>query len=478
MILSKLFTGWDIASSKISKRTNISEVKLVKLSHDFSHHLRKKTLLPNLALGLLLPYTIAMLAVMGVSAIAVYQFFAHTLYEELDQQLANLASAATHSLPNVLSGRISGKDVTQTKTPKTFDNDGDLDIPWQDLRRHHQSVEWFDPKGKRLVSTGDHIPQSPLSKKLQTRQENKIRALTVPVYATELEPRKKSHTIDGYVRVSMATIELEDDLSRLLMGLQIGGGISLILIAGTGWWLTSRSLKPIKKSVRQLQQFTADASHELRSPLAAIRTAAEVMQSHPERIHPHDVTKLASIVSATHQIGQLVEDLLLLARMDSNAAELASTWISIPIDEILEDLLELLEPVAIAKNISLQARSKWSGDFLVKGDAAKLRRLLLNLIDNAIKYTPSGGKVRVSLVKTDSEIIVGIEDTGIGIAPQQIAKVFDRFWRADQARSHAEEGSGLGLAIAQAIAHMHQGEISVYSQLKIGSCFTLLLPSA
>lgn len=476
MILSKLFMGWGTASSKISKPTEpitnkSDDIAVIKASNRF----RKKQLLPDLTWSLLLPYTFTMMAIMGVSAIAVYHFFANNLYNDLDNQLATLTTAAVRSLPKALAGRISDKSVNLAKAPNSFDNEGDLEIPWEDLRHRHQSVEWFDPKGKRLATVGEKVAYRSLPKNFKTWQERGVRSLTLAVYGSELNPLHHGQKITGYVRVSIPT---DDDLSRLLMGLQIGGGISFILILGTGWWLTKRSLRPIKKSVRQLQQFTADASHELRSPLAAIRTAAEVMQSHPERVHASDVAKLAAIVSATQQMGQLVEDLLLLARIDLNPLELTSTWIAIPMDEILEDLLELLEPVAIAKEILLEASMPWSGEFLVKGDGGNLRRLLLNLIDNAIKYTPRNGKVRVSLFKNDGVIIIKIEDTGIGIAPKQISKVFDRFWRADQARSHSEEGSGLGLAIAQAIAHTHKGEICVRSQVKIGSCFTLLLPAA
>ncbi|AFY74108.1 histidine kinase [Synechococcus sp. PCC 7502] len=466
MILSKLYMGWDTALSRVFKRIKYKYYSVGKTRSLYP----KIPFLSNLTWGLLLPYTFTMLAIMGVSAIAVYQFFAQNLYRELDQELSTLATAAAHSLPNALSGKMS-KNLVVTQTLHNLDNDGELEIPWQDLRRNHQTVEWFDSQGKQLASTGERIPSRPLGKSLQTFQENGLRSLTMPVYMSSSKPPKQ--VLYGYVRVSIPTA---DELSRLLMGLQIGGGISLVLIASTGLWLTQRSLQPIEKSIRQLQQFTADASHELRSPLTAIRTAVEVIQSHPERVHASYVNKLEAIVSATHQMGQLVEDLLLLDRMDTHP--LAPIAITIPVDEVLEDLLELLEPMAIAKHISLQSQGQWSGDFGVQGDASNLRRLLLNLIDNAIKYTPSGGEVRVSLLKTDTVITIKVEDTGIGIAPNQINRVFDRFWRADQARSYFEEGSGLGLAIAQAIARMHKGEIFVSSQLNVGSCFTLVLPSA
>lgn len=279
--------------------------------------------------------------------------------------------------------------------------------------------------------------------------------------------------LQGYVQVGALTKDIETELNRLLAGLGVGGVSAVILIGGTGWWLTQRSLQPMERSMQQLQQFTADASHELQNPLTAIKTAIEVMQSHPERIHPVDQPKLSAIASATHQMTHLVEDLLLLARTDANSSSLASK-LPIPLDELLEDLLEFFQPQAIAKQLCLQAI--WSGEVLVLGDAAQLRRLFANLLDNALHYTPDRGMVRVTMQPCDAHVVVTIKDTGIGIASAHLSKVFDRFWQADQARSWREDGTGLGLAIAQAIAEAHNGKITVTSQVGVGSCFRVQLP--
>jgi len=262
-------------------------------------------------------------------------------------------------------------------------------------------------------------------------------------------------------------------------------GFSFKVIEKSSWMktLASRQYNDIanfsfssqfNKYFQQLKQFTADASHELRSPLTAIKTSVEVMQSHPERIHDADVKKLAAIASATKQMTELVEDLLLLARMDAGTAKITREWIVVPLDEVLEDLLEFWELQAEEKQIAL--KSNLVSGLSVMGDAAQLTRLFSNLIGNAIHYTSSGGTVTVSLINQNRLVIVNVEDTGIGIDAENVKLVFDRFWRADQARNRRAGGLGMGLAIAQAIAQRHRGEISVTSQLGVGSCFQVKFP--
>jgi signal transduction histidine kinase len=208
--------------------------------------------------------------------------------------------------------------------------------------------------------------------------------------------------------------------------------------------------------------------------LTAIKTTVEVLQSHPERIHPNDIKKITVIESATRQMTHLVEDLLLLARSDSASVSLPKTAIPIPIDEILFDLIDSLQLQAQEKEITLEA--DLIDEVWVKGDANQLQRLFGNLLENALQYTPNGGFVRIKILKWDDFVIIEVTDTGIGIPSENLSLVFNRFWRAEKARSRRQGGSGLGLAIVQAITHTHGGEISVTSQIGVGSCFRVKLP--
>jgi signal transduction histidine kinase len=198
------------------------------------------------------------------------------------------------------------------------------------------------------------------------------------------------------------------------------------------------------------------------------------MQSHPERIHPNDAKKVAAIVSAADQMSELVEDLLLLARMDDSRK--ANNLMAIPLDEVLDDAVERLLWVAQQKGSTLHYTVPDEGELLVCANGGHLRRLFANLVENALQYTPKGGEVTVRAMRQQNFAIVSVRDTGIGIAAADLPHVFDRFWRADKARSHRQGGTGLGLSIAQTIARSYGGEITVSSQVGVGSCFQVRLP--
>lgn len=418
---------------------------------------------------LLLSYVSVMVAILGISTVAVYEFVAYRLYQKLDNQMVTLADAAAHSLLDI---KANPKAI-DSRAKRSLDYDNDLDIPWQDLHKNHQGVEWFDANGQLLGEAGNYMPNMPFVANVRTYQQKNIRSITLPIYLPT-SVRKKE--LQGYVRVSESTEELSEELDRLMWGFGCGGLVAVILSGVGGWWLTRQSLKPIEQSFQQLKQFTADASHELRSPLTAVKTSIEVMMNHPERIHPADVKKLKAIAEASNQMTRLVEDLLLLARTDATSKTPLVECISIPLDELLEDLVDLLQPQAEAKKITLKLDS--SNEVFVKGNANQLKRLFANLLENALQYTQSSGSVKVVIMSLERFVVINIEDTGVGIESEHIPLVFHRFWRADKARSRREGGMGLGLAIAQAIAQQHKGEITLSSQVGVGSCFQVRLPVA
>lgn len=427
---------------------------------------------------LLLSYLTVMLAILGTSTVTVYEFFSRILYQQLDERLETLAQAAAHSLTQIkheYRQQKQGNNANLTPHTQVFrrlDGDGDLDIPWQNMREPDQGVEWFDENSQLLGNAGKTFDNLSPRAGFETLQQGKIRTITIGAFSYHQGEKK----LEGYIRTSESTEEVETVLIRLRWGLGLGSVVALSVTGIGGLWLTKQALKPIEASFQQLKQFTADASHELRSPLTAIKTSVDVMQNHPERIHPADVKKLNAIASATQQMSRLVEDLLLLARMDAVAVAVQHKWIAIPLDEMLEDLVEMLELQAEEKEIYL--KSNLLVGMFVKGDAVKLMRLFANLLENALQYTPAGGTVTLTMKNVDKYVVVSVEDTGIGIAPEHLKSVFDRFWRADKARSRRQDGQGMGLAIAQAIAQFHGCEITVSSEVGVGSCFRVRLPLA
>ena len=227
----------------------------------------------------------------------------------------------------------------------------------------------------------------------------------------------------------------------------------------------------IESSVKHITQFTADASHDLRTPLALIRTSAEIALRRPRREEEYRET-LARILAATEESTQLIEQLLTLARADAGAAQLHCEPANL--SQLLHEVSRQVRILAHAKGLEYSEELD-SEPLPVSMDFSAVQRLLLALLDNAVKYTPHG---RISLHSraTDGQAIVEVRDTGVGISETDLPHIFDRFYRADQTRSREARGSGLGLAIARWIAEMHKGAIEVQSELGRGSMFRVSLP--
>lgn len=239
-------------------------------------------------------------------------------------------------------------------------------------------------------------------------------------------------------------------------------------------------LERIEAGFRSVEQFTADASHELRAPLALIITAGDVSLRR-ERSRDELADALRKIVREARRMSKLVEDLLALARGQGQGKGQGPAPELIPVDMglLLRELCVELAPAAQAKGLRLSAAipdEEIQDKICVMGESAELRRLFLILIDNAIKYTEAGS-IDVGLQSDDSGVAAMVRDTGIGIEEAALPHVFDRFWRADKVRSRAEGGAGLGLAIALQIAQRYGGQISVESAMGRGSTFTVRFTS-
>lgn len=397
--------------------------------------------------------------ILGIFGLGVYGMFSRNLYRQLDQKLMTLAQAATPSMKEVSAEGENYLDQLD-------------EVPWRDIfNRNQQSLEWFDVDGNLLAKRGDIEMVTRPKVGVQTVAAPPVRAFTVSVF--EAEPNADTPALTGYIRASQTTQTVDVAQRQLLVGLAIGGGITLLLVGAGGLWLTQISLRPIEHSYHQLMQFTADASHELRGPLMAIKASIGVMQKHPERFAPKDVKKLDAISGATTQLQALAEDLLLLARMD--AEQTAQAHEKVSINWCLRDVIALYGETAKAKDLELRLEEQ--GNVWVWGQTIQFTRLFSNLVQNALHYTQTG-QVVVQVASTRRHARIQVEDTGIGIAPEDLPYVFDRFWRADKARTRRAGGSGLGLAIAKAITTQAGGKIWVTSHPTQGSCFHVLLPLA
>ena len=416
---------------------------------------------------LLLYYLIVMAAILGIFGSGVYVVFRRSLYKQLDKKLITLAQSATPSFAAVRD--YGSQYLNQVE-----------EVPWRDIfNRDQQSIEWFDENSKLLGRKGLiqlGVPPQLGTTFIQNPETGEVfRTHTLSVLIRR-NGETQDPTLAGFIRATQSNQEIEAAESELFWILVIGGMLTLILIGLGGSWLTKKAIEPIEASFRQLKQFTADASHELRSPLTAIKASVDIMRTHPERVHPKDVRKLEAIAGATLQMNEMLGDLLFLARADADSDLPVAKRKLTPVllNQILQNCFVLLEPLANEKKIVFQ--SKFREELKIWGDVPQLSRLFSNLLENALQYTPDEGRVSLDLYRQNRYAVISVRDTGIGIAADQVNKVFDRFWRADKARSRREGGTGLGLAISAAIVKRHGGKISVTSELNIGTCFLVKIP--
>lgn len=270
------------------------------------------------------------------------------------------------------------------------------------------------------------------------------------------------------------TLRGQDDvLQRLLLGLVAVACASVALLGWSSWWLAGRSLRPAEQAWQRQQAFIANASHEIRAPLTLLRASAEVAQrnSAPDDAKQRDL--LGDVLHEADHMTRLVEDLLLLSRLD--AQRLPVERAAIALEALFHDLERQIGRIAATRGITLKVMPT---DDLVWGDRSHLRQVLLIVVDNALQHTPAGGSLCIS-TRTQRHIVeISVVDTGEGIPPEHLPHLFERFYRVDSSRNDEQRGSGLGLSIAQALIEAQDGRISITSTVKQGTTVTIQLRSA
>lgn len=282
------------------------------------------------------------------------------------------------------------------------------------------------------------------------------------------------HDIVGTVYVGKDITALYKGIKKSTYFMAVISLLALILAACIGHIMAGKVISPMQEAYEKQRQFAADASHELRTPLAVVMASADMLQSDSSITSPMCRQVIDDMKDEVKKMTKLVSDLLTVARSDGNAEKLNIT--EFIITDKFEQTIRNMQTLAEKKNITLE------GDFpeglTYIGDEQKIAQLILILVDNAIKYTPEGGKVTVNLLKDNTsknKIKFKVTDTGVGIAIEDQKKIFDRFYRVDKARSREMGGNGLGLAIAESIVKRHKGSIGIESELGKGTTFTVEL---
>jgi len=319
----------------------------------------------------------------------------------------------------------------------------------------------------------------------------------------------------GYAAVAEPLSVIEEGLKELRRDLFAGVPLVLLLASAGGYFLARKSLAPIasmnsqtqrisaenlsarldvtntrdelghlastindllarlESSFKEQQRFIADASHELRTPLAVLRGETEVALGKTRTVAEYQQS-LSLIQEEAESLSRIVEDLFILARQPiSTRTALRKERVSL--NEAVRDCARAAQVLAARKGVRLKLETD-SPAVALNGDEELIKRMILNLLDNAVKYTPTGGEISLALARENGNAEIVVRDTGIGIAAADQSRVFDRFFRVDKARARAMGGAGLGLSIAQWIVAVHGGEISVASTPGQGSTFTVVLP--
>jgi heavy metal sensor kinase len=344
---------------------------------------------------------------------------------------------------------------------------------------------------------------------VHTLAPDPIRMLTLPVMDGE--------RVADLVQVGESLAQAKDTLEDLRLILLTFSPLALAALSLGGWILSGRALEPVirisraarkinaenlhqrlpgtnthdeiaqlaetfnsmlarlEESFDKVRQFTGDASHELRTPLAILKGETEVAlrwAKDPEELRG----TLESNLEEINRMDRILEDLLALAK--SEAGELRLDVVEFSLSDLLQDLYLQSRTLGEPKNITVYLNPHVTEEIRVQGDQLQLTRMFLNLIANGIKYTLPGGKVGITLAVRNEEAVVAVVDTGIGIAQEHLAHIFDRFYRVDEARNREVGGTGLGLAIVKSIVDAHDGRIEVDSTPGRGSVFTVYLPLA
>jgi two-component system sensor histidine kinase CiaH len=274
---------------------------------------------------------------------------------------------------------------------------------------------------------------------------------------------------EALLEIGRSVAPEQSALSQLEMILMLVIGGSVIPALAGGYLLSGRALRPIKTSVDSQRAFVADASHELRTPVAVIRTNAELMEKHLQAGRlgqsPNDALAVEDILSETERLAKLVSQMLTLAQVDAGRSVVNPSPLSL--DELAEEVGRSLRALAEAKQVTLDVNAETG--IWVQGQRDRLREVIVTLVDNAIKYTSPGGRVELAVQHRHKKALLTVSDTGAGIPPESLAHIFERFYRVDKARSRDDGGTGLGLAIARHLVAAHHGDIKIESTVGVGT---------
>ena len=457
-----------------------------------------------------------MMGLLGVFSLLLYLGLSTILHRHIDDELLTLAQQESQQL-EVATGQVhispyQSYEKHSKTDPEEFDDE-------EELRQAIRYSAILDSSGRIIWSgqpTEHRLPASPhllaqvrhgatVFETLHHAGRPPIRRISIPLPIED-------HGI--FILQTEQSLQFVQDTLWWLIYLLLGGSTALILIA---WWgsgrLAREALAPVEAlsqtaetisgqtlSTRlaltapytefqrlaqtfngmldRLQQvfesqrrFVADAAHELKTPLTAMKGNLEVILQRTRSAEEYRETIISNLAEVD-RLAAMTKSLLTLAQFAGDRPPLMLQ--SLDLSPLVEEVVSELSVLAQESGITLQADCQPVPSFM--GDASQLKQALINLLDNALRYTPSGGTIRARVRSQDSSVTLSVEDTGSGIAPEHMPHLFERFYRVDQARDRQSGGTGLGLAIVKEIVEAHGGQIHVQSHMGKGTTFTITLP--
>ena len=462
----------------------------------------------SLKVRLTLWYGIALAVILAVFAGTLYVVIARNLKEQVDRSLEEAAAVAV-------------KALTERRVGPFFQFD-DLVDEFPELAVLDKFFQIFSPTGMITIQSPNvrrlAIPLSrtaltaalagrPVFESARFEKEPPIRLLSVPI--------QYEGSLTHILQIGTSLRQVEAMRQRLIFTLLLTGPLTLAIALAGGWFLAGRALQPVEAiteaarriaagdltqrlvvsrstdeigrlattfnemiarletSFRQVQQFSADASHELRTPLTVMKGETELALRRPRSPEEYRMV-FESNLEEIDRMTRIVEDLLFLSRAD--LGEVSMERQPVRLDTLVEDIQR--QAAVLGQEQGIEVLIEAIEPATVLGDELRLRELVLNIVENAVRYSRAGGQVKMVLTRAGSVVRLTVSDQGIGISPEAQGRIFDRFYRADEARAHSPKGTGLGLAISKWIAESHQGHIEVESEPGKGSRFTVVLPVA
>ncbi len=432
-------------------------------------------------------YAVVMGGILSLSGLGMYRSIVQSNWTALDREIESIGGTLHDSLEPMLPGSGNPAVVLRQIFPDLCLVGQLCTLSTTLIQRHTTGISdrniyyirLFDHQGKLLAFSPNQPAQLPDTLKPGAWQTvggadgTRYRQFTTILHSASAKhqaTQATEHSSWGYLQIGRNLASFDAEARQIQLILAIGLPMALGLVVASSWWLSGLAMQPIYKSYQQQQQFTANAAHELRSPLASLLATIEAFLRVSEPEQQHIQTVLSTLERQGRRLSHLIKDLLLLTSLEQATSQLA--FQPCCLNDLVSDLAE--EFLELAAEADIHLISQLSPiEIYVLGNESQLYRLVSNLIANAIQYTPAGGDVIVSLKSSDRTAVIAVKDTGVGVPDEQQSRIFERFYRVDTDRSRKTGGTGLGLAIAQAIAQKHQAHLKVESQPGEGSIFIL-----